>query len=46
MDEIGCGILIYDGLLLVYVIVDYLVLKIVVKILFVIYYFELIELVE
>lgn len=46
MDEIGCGIFIYDGLLLVWVCVENLVNKIKVLMLFVIYYFELIQLLE
>lgn len=46
MDEIGCGMFIYDGLLLVWVCVENLVNKIKVLILFVIYYFEFIQLLE
>lgn len=46
MDEIGCGILIYDGLVLVDVVVCYLVYQNCCYILFVIYYFELIVLVD
>lgn len=45
MDEVGCGISIFDGLLLVWVVVEDLV-WICVFILFVIYYFELIVLLE
>lgn len=46
MDEIGWGISIYDGLFLVWVCVEYLVIQLNVFILFVIYYFELIEFVN
>lgn len=44
MDEIGCGISIYDGFLFVWVSVEWFVKEIGVMMLFVIYYFELIEL--
>lgn len=46
MDEVGCGISIYDGLFLVWVCVFDLIKCIKCLCLFVIYYFELIELVK
>lgn len=46
MDEIGCGISIYDGLFLVWVCVSYLVKQLNVYMFFVMYYFEFIEFLE
>lgn len=43
LDEIGRGILIYDGILIVIVIIEYIYNNIGVKIIFVIYYYEFIE---
>lgn len=43
LDEIGRGMVIFDGILIVWLVVEYLVMEILFWIIFVIYYYELNE---